>query len=109
MLAIFLASSQSDPRLPDGVSDKTGHGVAYGTLGLLATRAFAGGLPATIGSGVAWRAWVLSVGYGATDEFHQSFTPKRTPDAADLVADALGAAAGVAVCWAWGIIAARVS
>jgi len=107
MLAIFIASSQTDPQLPDQVSDKTGHGVAYATLATFATRAFAGGLPAVIGPGVAARAWLLSVAYGSTDEFHQSFTPGRTPDIADVYADAIGACLGVVACWAWGIIAAR--
>jgi len=108
MLAIFFASSQSDPQLPDQVSDKTAHGVAYATLATAATRAFAGGLPAVVGPGVAASAWLLSVGYGVTDEFHQSFTPGRTPDVADVYADAIGACLGVAACWGWGIIAARL-
>lgn len=34
----------------------------------------------------------LSIIYGITDEYHQSFVPGRTPDFQDLLRDALGAA-----------------
>jgi len=34
--------------------------------------------------------------YGISDELHQSFTPFRTPDWHDVVADALGGALGAA-------------
>jgi VanZ family protein len=49
---------------------------------------------ATISAGA--KAVVLSTLYGVFDEVHQAFTPERTPDARDLLADALGAALGVA-------------
>ena len=35
---------------------------------------------------------LLCVLYGITDEYHQSFIPGRTPDAADIRNDAVGAA-----------------
>ncbi|MEF3303936.1 VanZ family protein [Paenibacillus sp. GYB003] len=35
---------------------------------------------------------LLCLLYGVTDEFHQSFVPGRSPDAADLRNDAIGAA-----------------
>ena len=48
----------------------------------------------TISAGAT--AVVLSTLYGVSDEVHQAFTPERTPDVRDLLADALGAALGVA-------------
>lgn len=36
-------------------------------------------------------SWIISVIYGLTDEYHQSFVPRRTPDLRDLLADAVGA------------------
>ena len=40
---------------------------------------------------------LLTVGYAATDELHQSFVPGRDPSLADIGYDALGALAGLAV------------
>ena len=42
-------------------------------------------------------AVALATLYGAFDEFHQGFTPERSPDWHDLMADFLGASLGVAV------------
>jgi len=42
-------------------------------------------------------AFLMSVAYAATDEFHQSFVEDRGPGAVDVAIDAAGAAAG------WGI------
>jgi VanZ family protein len=53
---------------------------------------------------VAALAAAITIVYGVTDEFHQSFVPGRSADAYDLAADAAGALAGTGACWAWGII-----
>ena len=89
MAAIFVASSIPDlAELPGGVSDQTGHFVGYALLGaLLAARARGARV-----AGRHDRAPLRSHGssasaYGATDEFHQSFVPGRTPDVDDWVAD----------------------
>ncbi|HCZ48371.1 MAG TPA: hypothetical protein DCZ11_05140 [Gammaproteobacteria bacterium] len=49
-----------------------------------------------------WREWRTSVlivalcaGFGALDEWHQSFTPGRHADASDLLRDTVGAIVGV--------------
>lgn len=104
MGAIFYVSSLSSPPTPEEVSDKTLHFVAYGGLAVVTLRAVAKGR----WSGVTWRtlliAWAIATAYGMTDEFHQRFTEGRTPDLADLRADALGAALGTAAVGACGII-----
>jgi VanZ family protein len=40
-------------------------------------------------------AFVIAVGYGVSDEWHQSFVPGRTPDIRDLAVDAAGAICGL--------------
>ena len=49
-------------------------------------------------------AMIITVGYAAFDEYHQSFVPGRFADVFDLLADAAGGAAALVVCWAWGIL-----
>lgn len=111
MAIIFALSSIPDlGALPGGVSDKSGHALGYGILGVLLLRAFAGGRL----SGVTWRSVLLAIAaataYGVTDEFHQAFVPGRSPDALDVVADLLGASSAVALAaaaaavTAWGIL-----
>lgn len=38
-----------------------------------------------------WVAILMASVYGALDEYHQSFTPERTPEVADWMADTTGA------------------
>ena len=89
MLVIFGFSSQPDGTLPDFQSSdrlvkKTAHVIVYGMLALSYLRA----LP-----GRNYRlAWLLSLIYAASDEFHQSFVPGRTSLITDVfVFDNLGA------------------
>lgn len=105
MAAIFFASALSNPPMPDDVDDKTAHTIAYLVLGVTVVRAVAGGLPARIGMRVALVALAITIGYGATDEYHQLFVAERTGDLMDLRADAVGALIATAACWAWGILA----
>ncbi len=76
-------------------ADKAEHIVEYSVLGLLLARALRGyGL-------VTRRAALFAVlacsAYGATDEYHQKYTPFRTSDPWDWVADTVGAAVGAGV------------
>jgi VanZ family protein len=93
---LFALSAQPNPFpfLPPGflLQDKLLHALAYAVLGALLFSGFRG-------TGCSPRcALLLSVLvaslYGATDEFHQSFVPGRSPDPLDWVADTLGAALG---------------
>ena len=43
-------------------------------------------------------AILVSVIYGASDEFHQGFTPGREPRVRDVVFDTIGAIAGIYIC-----------
>jgi VanZ family protein len=107
MALIFFVSSLPTAPLPPGVSDKSGHLIAYLVLVVLAVRACAGGLPPRVTRGVAIGALMIAMGYGAFDEIHQWFVPGRSAELADWFADSAGAGIGLAVCWAWGIIRFR--
>ena len=104
MAAIFGVSAMSAPPAPAGVSDKSLHAVTYAVLAMLTLRALAGGTWRGVRVGTVLLAWMVASAYGASDEFHQRFTPGRHADWQDVVADAVGAAAGVGAVWAWGII-----
>lgn len=98
MAAIFGASGISDlPALPGDMSDHSGHFVGYALLGGLVLRALAMASWDRVSTTSGVSAWVIAVAYGASDEFHQSFVPGRTPAVDDVIADALGAGVAVAV------------
>lgn len=105
MAAIFSVSSLPRAPLPQDVSDKTAHVVAYLGLSVLAVRAAGGGLPCRVGRGVARLSLAITLGYAAFDEIHQTFVPGRFGDLGDWLADGIGAVIGLSVCWAWGMIA----
>jgi len=50
-------------------------------------------------------AFFVAALYGATDEAHQAFTPQRSPDLYDVLADAVGGLSGALACVA--IVARR--
>jgi VanZ family protein len=103
MAAIFYISSIPDIALTEPLAI-SGHSIGYFALAVLVVRALAGGLPRRIGVRIAAVAMLVTVAYGVSDEFHQSFVPGRVADAYDLLTDAIGALAGTIACWAWGII-----
>jgi VanZ family protein len=108
MAAIFTASSFSRlPSLPGGLTNHTGHFIGYALLGALLVRALAQASWSGVTRRAMTLAWLGSVGYGITDEWHQSFVPTRTPALDDLAADALGAAAGIAIVLLWRRFASR--
>ena len=90
---IFAFSAQS--RLPsapqpwlDFLFKKSAHFAVFAMLAALLWRAFEWRPRAWI-----W-AWLLTVIYAISDEWHQSFVPGRQVSALDLTADTLGVAAG---------------
>ena len=94
MAVIFHFSSEPNP-LPEitgRVWDKGLHVVEYAGLALLICRAL-------IGEGVtltnaALIAVVAASAYAASDEWHQAFTPMRSSDVRDWMADTIGAMLG---------------
>lgn len=92
---IVYASGRGPVAAPDIVGiDKVTHFFVFGLLASLVARN--GFLP-----GVGWMAVLIVSLFGITDEFHQSFTPGRSVEVADWVADTLGAAVAVLVYARW--------
>ena len=92
---IVFGSGQSHVPGPDVVGlDKVVHFLAFGLLATTLYRL----VPLRMG----WLV-VLAVSiFGATDEWHQSFTVGRSVEMADWVADTLGGAVAVFVYRFWG-------
>ena len=100
--AIFVLSSIPGHQLSWVFGwDKALHAIEYGTLGAAYQRAID---PWAGGRGLAALSWALASLYGVSDEIHQLFTPGRSADFRDAIADAIGAALGVLV---YGAIRAR--
>jgi len=107
---IFYMSAQPQPpeipllwSLFDKVdwSDKIKHFFGYAVLGGLAWRSLGEGCP-------RWKRFWLAVSisavYGATDEYHQRFTPGRSCDVCDWIADTTGASLGAMILLIGGTI-----
>ena len=77
--------------------DKLAHAGEYVVLAFLIARAFSG---TTTTARIVVRALtiVLTIAYGVSDEWHQSFVPGRTVSGLDLLADTTG---GVLGQWLW--------
>jgi len=96
---IFYLSAQPDLPHPDtGWADfllsSLAHAFVFAVLALLWARIL-GDRPRA-----AWLAFLLTVLYAFSDEFHQAFVPGRVPDLWDLLCDAFGA--GLALLgWVW--------
>ncbi len=87
---IFLASSRSQLATPVTFSnmDKVVHTLVYGLLATTLVRVlYPGRHPVT----AALIAVLFVSAYGVSDEFHQSFTPERSVDVFDWMADTSGA------------------
>ena len=104
MVLIFTVSADPDPPAPKAISDKLMHLMAYAVMGLLVFRAVAGGLPARVTPPSAGLTLLITIAYGASDEFHQLFVPNRSADLHDLYADIAGITIALIACWAWDII-----
>jgi VanZ family protein len=85
-----LSSIANTPQLPDG-ADKDAHALLYAGLGVLFVRARAGGVWRPVTWGMVAAAAIFAAFYGASDEFHQWFVPPRQVEAADVLADTIGA------------------
>ncbi len=72
---------------------KTAHVTEYAVLGVLMARALRRGRSLPF-PGFLLLGWLFATVYAATDEFHQSFVPGRTPKVTDVALDSCGAALG---------------
>jgi VanZ family protein len=94
---VVIASSRS--AVESGIRiehfDKVVHFSVYGLLGTLVLRALGG-------SRWGWAIVAVSL-FGVSDEIHQYFTPGRSMEFGDWVADTLGATVAVMAYrnWAW--------
>lgn len=99
LLIVVMSSIPADELAAPAIwhYDKLVHAAVYAALAALLCRALL--LGSARGSPVllAAVAVVLTTAFGATDEWHQSFTPGRDASAGDLLADALGAVLGAAL------------
>jgi VanZ family protein len=99
---IFVLSSLSHPPMVPSWElphlDKLYHIFAYGGLTFLLIRALSLSCATPTSTPLALWAAILAIVYGASDEFHQAFTPDRMMSVYDLLADATGAGA-VAGVW----------
>ncbi len=93
MAIIFALSSTPSKEMPNfGLVDflvkKGGHMLGYALLALANLRGLNGKRP--------WLAWILTLTFAASDEFHQSFVAGRHAAITDvLLFDNLGALAGL--------------
>jgi VanZ family protein len=71
--------------------DKLAHAIEYFSLGLLVARAVRGSWPLLVTGRALLLAALITAGWGYVDEVHQAFVPGRDANAADLLADAIGA------------------
>ncbi len=103
--ALLFASSSFSWRLPIVQKaekihlDWFVHAVEYGLFGALLAAAFAASFKFRSALGLIIFAGLVGGCYGVTDEWHQSFTPERDPNAADAAVDLAGALAGASI-WA---------
>ena len=109
MAFIFFLSEQPSPRISDldwldYLAKKSGHFVLYAVLAASLYLPLRGTRWAQI---AAPSAFVLTVAYAASDEFHQAFTG-RTALATDVLIDAMGAVAGLLVAHALAVRFAQV-
>ena len=94
---VVWASSSGQVAVPDCADfvnfDKLAHASVFGLLATLVLRALPTRHP-------IWAVLIVSL-FGATDELHQQFTPGRSMDALDWVADTTGAVVAVSFYTFW--------
>ena len=79
---------------------KLGHFTEYALLAFLLWRALRTSWIGKANGVIAATCFGLAALFAASDEFHQSFVPTRTPSPRDVLIDCIGAAFAIAICWA---------
>jgi VanZ family protein len=100
MVLIFIASAMPGNEVPgfgaiDFIVKKGGHMTGYALLAAACFLAAYGGNKNVVRSAIL--SLCLSIAYAASDEYHQSFTPGRSPSIIDVCIDAAGAVIGVGI------------
>ena len=111
MAAIYYGALQ--PQVPSVIAerftDTVLHASGYAGLALLSVRAVAGGRWSNVAARAIFVAFAIALVHGVSVEIAQAFVPSRTSELRDVWNDAAGAAAGLAVVWAWGIMRRKSS
>jgi VanZ family protein len=96
---IFFLSSQQIPEEMPGFKgmDLFIHFFVYGVLAFLICWMLSKENSKFLNRYLFIISWLLTVGYGVSDELHQSFVPTRHMSLWDLLADALGAAVSLLI------------
>ncbi len=98
----FLSSQPSLPAfpfaIPDKVAKKSGHFIEYAILAVLFWRALRRTLRA--GNPTVW-AFILTLLYAVSDEWHQTFVPGRHGRPMDVLIDGAGAVGGLIALFLW--------
>jgi hypothetical protein len=93
--AIIVASGRGEVAAPPVLDfDKIAHFSIYGLLATLVARAWFDGRR------LWWAVLIVSL-FGMSDEWHQSFTPGRSVEVLDWLADTAGACLAVAAYRHW--------
>ena len=103
MIIIFVASAIPGTDLPtlgawDFSAKKAGHMLGYALLAIAYFHVLNNGRCVTRLQ--IFSAFVLACLYAASDEWHQKFTPGRSPSVRDVCIDGIGAGIGLAL-WFW--------
>jgi VanZ family protein len=100
---LYYLSDQPRLRLPQVVSssDTLVHVSAYAVLGWLWTVALRETWEGCSSLAVVLFALLFTLGYGLSDEWHQSFVPGRVSSTVDVVADVIGGGLGAGSFFLW--------
>ncbi|HTP09987.1 MAG TPA: VanZ family protein [Anaerolineae bacterium] len=101
MIVIFIGSSIGNvPRVggktTDGIVHRAAHILEFAILGALLLRATSKDKPITKREVIV--SLIVVALYGASDEFHQRFTPGRSSEGLSVLFDVAG---GLIGAWAW--------
>ena len=94
-LIFYESSGPIESPALEAIPDTVLHAAGYTVLYLLAFWAVHEGLAVAARRGGYWLPAMITVLYGASDEFHQSYVPGRVASLHDLAADAAGAVLGI--------------
>ena len=106
MGVIFVGSSIGDVprvggRVTDGLAHRVAHLIEYAILGGLLLRAMSKDRPVTKREAII--TLIVVALYGASDEFHQRFTPGRSSEGLSVLFDVAGGAIGAWVYRQWAL------